>query len=156
MRIISFFLLSVLLVSFQTEKKKDTANTIPSFVHPVELKVILNYFDEKSIPGQMGGDCSERYAFDTLAFRMNKLILFTCSDTVMMKINYQLLFFKIAHSEIHGKQRTDIFSGHGYTIKLTSKEIKKIDLEYFIRSGTIEVSKNGQKKTFQVMGYYGC
>jgi len=156
MKAISSLLLFVLLVSFQVDKKKDTTHTIPSFVHPIKLKVTLNYFDEKSIPGQMGGDCSERYAFDTLAFHINKLVLFTCFDTVIMKINYQLLFFKIAHSEMHGKQRTDIFGGYGYTIKFTSKEIKKIGMKYFIRSGTIEISKNGQKKIFQVMGNYGC
>ncbi len=153
--VLSFFVL-VLLVGFQSDQKKDTSRSIPSLVHPVELKVTLGYFDERSIPFAIAGDCSERYAFDTLALRINKMILFTDADTVMMKINYQLLTFKISHSEIHGKQRTDIFSGYGYTIKLISKEIKKIDLEYFIRSATIEISKNGQKKIFQVMGYYGC
>lgn len=147
----------ILLTGFiQVDKKKDTSRSISSFVRPVELPVILSYFDEKLIPGQLGGDCSERYAFDALALRIHKMILFTSFDTVIMKINYQLMVFKVAHTELHGKQRITTFSGQGYAIKFTSKEIKKIDDEYFTQSGTIEISRNGQKKIFQVTGIYSC
>ncbi len=147
----------VFLTAFlPAEPKTDTLRPVPSFIHPAELNVTLNYFDEKMIPGQIGGDCSERYAFDTVALRMGKMVLFTDFDTVIMKINYKLIFFKISYTQLKGKQRVTVFSGQGYTGRFTSKQIKKIADEYFIQSGVIEISRNGLKKLFYVTGNYGC
>ncbi|MES2371775.1 MAG: hypothetical protein V4557_04285 [Bacteroidota bacterium] len=151
------FLLLLLSGFIQTEKKKDAPPPVPAFFGAKDLKITINYFNEKSIPGQLGGDCSERYAFDTLALFSGNMMLFTdLGSLAIMKINYRLISFKIDHVEMLGTQRTTFFSGEGYTIKFVSKELKKLGDEYFVRGGTLEISKNGQKKIFNVLGKYGC
>jgi hypothetical protein len=156
-RIPVFFFLLVLSGFVQTEKKKDASPPAPNFLSAKELKVTINYFNEKVIPGQTGSDCSERYAFDTMSFSSGNMILFTdLGSMAIMKINYKVIFFKVDHVEILGKQITTLFSGEGYKVKFITKELKKIDYEYFVRGGTLEISKNGQKKIIQVLGKYGC
>ncbi|MES2004416.1 MAG: hypothetical protein V4450_07835 [Bacteroidota bacterium] len=134
---------------------KDTSR-IPSFLRSHELSVTLGYFDQRSIPDSLNG-CSEQYAFDTTAFRLKKLMLFTdMNTTALLKINGRLLSFKITHNETKGKKIILVFSGHGYTIQFTSTEIKQVDMEYWVRSGILEIRKENQKKIFRVLGYYGC
>jgi hypothetical protein len=92
-----------------------------------------------------------------MALLSKNMVLYTDVDSLaIMKINYQLIFFKIGHVEILGTQRTTFFSGQGYTIKFVTKELKKTGNEYFVRGGILEISKNGQKKTVNVLGKYGC
>ncbi len=152
--VLAVFLLSSFI---QTEKKKDALPPVPAFLNARDLKITINYFNESAIPGQLGGDCSERYAFDTLSLLSRNMVLFTdLGSLAMMKINYQLISFKIDHVEILGKQITTYFSGQGYKLKFVTKELKKIGDEYFVRDGTLEISKNGQKKTIYLLGKYGC
>ncbi|MDB5209398.1 MAG: hypothetical protein JWQ30_225 [Sediminibacterium sp.] len=146
-----------LLCSFIQVDKKPANTQELSFLKANDLKITVNYFDEKSIPYDIAGDCSERYAFDTLMLHANKMVLFTDLGSVaIMKINYQLIHFKFDRAEVGAKQTTHIYSGEGYTIRFTSKQIKKLDDEYFVHSGTLEISKNGQKKIYYVLGKYGC
>lgn len=157
MKRIAVLLLLVLCSFIQTEKKKDSSPPAPAFLSAKDLKITINYFNEESIPGQLGGDCAERYAFDTLALYSKNMVLFTdLGSLAMMKINYQLISFKIDHVEILGKQITTFFSGQGYKMKFVTKEVKKMGDEYFVRSGTLEISKNGQKKIINLLGKYGC
>jgi hypothetical protein len=151
-----FFLL-VLSGFIQTEKKKDSLPPTPAFLYAKELKLTINYFTESSIPVKKNTGCSERYAFDTMALLSKNMVLYTDSDSLaIMKINYQLVFCKIDHAETIGKQVTIHFSGNGYKIIFTSKEVKKIRDGLFIRSGILEISKNGQKKLLYVLGKYRC
>ncbi len=143
------------LNSFSQLPQKE-GTRIPSFITYHQLPVTLGYFDQKNIPDSLHG-CSEQYAFDTLSFRIHKMILFTdLNTTALLKINGRLLNFTITHTEVKGKKITTHFSGHGYNIQFISIEVKKLDIEYWIRSGTLEIRKGNQKKTFQVLGYYGC
>lgn len=152
-----FFLLLLLSGFIQTEKKKDSLPPVPAFLYAKDLKLTINYFNEGSIPTKPGTGCSERYAFDTMALLSKNMVLYTDRDSLaIMKINYQLLFFKIDHIETLGKQITTHFSGNDYKGVFTSKEIKKIRDNYFIRSGIIEISKKGQKKTMYVFGKLRC
>ena len=139
-------LLFLILTSFiQTDNKKSTQN------------IQLSYFHFKDIPGQFGSDCSEQYAFDTAAIRHDKLIMFTDIDSItMLKINGDLIFFKMKHSEEHNKQRVTDFFAKGYKIKLISREIKKMDDEYFLKIATLEIEKEGIKKIFELRGIYSC
>jgi hypothetical protein len=156
-RIPVFFFVLILSGFVQTEKKQDVSSQAPTFLSAKELKVTINYFNEEVIPGQIGSDCSERYAFDTMSFSSKNMVLFTdLGSMAIMKINYKLIFFKIDDVQIHGRERTSFFSGQGYKMKFVTKEIKKIDDEYFVYGGTLEISKNGQKKTIHVLGKYGC
>ncbi len=136
--------------------QQKQATRIPSFITYHQLPVTLGYFDQKDIPDSLDG-CSEQYAFDTLSFHIHKMVLFTdLNTTALLKINGKLLRFTITDTEIKGKKYTLHFSGHGYNIQFISLEVKKLDMEYWIRSGTLEIIKGNQKKTFQVLGYYGC
>jgi hypothetical protein len=136
---------------------KDTTRPLPSFLQPESKKIVLGYFDEAVIPGQLKYDCAERYAFDTLAFRQHKMVLFTnLNDTTVLKINGQTLFFHKMQTETKGKQTTMLFAGHGYTIRFQSTEVRKIDLEYFIKTATLEIRRGKEKKTYQLLGYYSC
>ena len=140
-----------------SDQPKDTTRPIPSFLQPESKKIILGYFDDAVIPGQLKYDCAERYAFDTLAFRQHKMALFTdLNDTTIVKINGQTLFFHKMQTEIKGKQTTMLFSGHGYSIRFQSTEVRKIDLEYFIKTATLEIRRGTEKKTYQLLGYYNC
>ncbi|MES2330838.1 MAG: hypothetical protein V4539_14650 [Bacteroidota bacterium] len=146
-----------LMCSFIQVDKKPSDPQQPLFLKANDLKITVNYFDEKLIPHDIAGDCSERYAFDTLMLHANKMVLFTDLGSVaIMKINYKLIHFKFDHADVSAKQTTHIYSGEGYTIRFTSKQIKKLDDEYFVHSGTLEISKNGQKKIYYVLGKYGC
>jgi hypothetical protein len=69
-----FFLLLALSSFIQTEKKKDALPQAPAFLHAKDLKITINYFNEQSIPRQIGSDCSERYAFDTMAFYSKNMV----------------------------------------------------------------------------------
>lgn len=140
-----------------SDHPKDTIRPIPAFLQPESKKIILGYFDDAVIPGQLKYDCTERYAFDTTAFRQHKMVLFTnLTDTTIVKINGQVLFFTNMQTEIKGKQTSMFFSGHGYTIRFQSTEIRKIGLEYFIKTATLEIRRGTEKKTYQLMGYYDC
>lgn len=140
-----------------SDHPKDTTRPIPSFLQTESKKIVLGYFDLAVIPGQVKDDCAERYAFDTLAFRQHKMVLFTdLNNMTVLKINGQTLFFTKMQTEIKGKQTTMLFSGHGYTIRFQSTEIRKIDLDYFIKTATLEIRRGTEKKTYQLMGYYDC
>ena len=158
MRSLIAVLVFLVTTSFlQTDPKKDTSLPVRSVLQTNNLNITLGYFNESVIPGQSGSDCSERYAFDTLALRMHKMILFTdMGSLAILKINGKLVTCKGIRSERKGKEIIMRFSGDGYQVKFTSKEIKKLDDEYWIRSGVIEIEKGGLKKTFNVMGNYGC
>lgn len=136
---------------------KDTTRPIPAFLQTESKKIVLGYFDVAVIPGQLKDDCAERYAFDTLAFRQHKMVIFTdLTDTTVLKINGQTLFFHKMQTETKGKQTTMFFSGHGYTIRFQSTEVRKIDSEYFIKTATLEIRRGKEKKTYQLLGYYSC
>jgi len=152
--LVSFFLL-VSVNGFSQNKQESNTKRL-SFLDANNLAVTLSYFDRKQIPDSLHG-CSEEYAFDTLAFRQNKAILFTnLTTTAMLKINNRLLVFPITHTTIQGKKIITEFSGHGYQIRFTSTELKKTDMEYWIRSGVLEIRKGMQKKVLYVLGNYRC
>lgn len=139
------------------DQPKDTTRPFPSFLQPESKKIVLGYFDVAAIPGRLKDDCGERYAFDTLAFRQHMMVLFTnLNDTTVLKINGQTLFFHKMQTEIKGKQTTMVFSGYGYSIRFQSTEIRKIDLEYFIKTATLEIRRGTEKKTYRLLGYYSC
>jgi len=140
-----------------SDQLKDTTRPLPAFLQPESKKIVLGYFDDAVIPGQLKYDCAERYAFDTLAFRQHKMVIFTdLTDTTVLKINGQVLFFHKMQTEIKGKQTIMFFSGHGYTIRFQSTEVRKIDSEYFIKTATLEIRRGTEKKTYQLLGYYSC
>jgi hypothetical protein len=127
-------------------KEKRCITPYPKFSHAKELKVTINYFNESSIPWQKGSDCSERYAFDTMSFSSKNMVLFTdLGSMAIMKINYQLIFFKIDHVEI--RWQTDdhsFFRGNKIQKELifTSKEVKKIrDGIFSSAAGSLEIFK---------------
>lgn len=157
MKLIAALLLLYMGMPVSSDQLKDTTRPLPSFLQPESKKIILGYFDDAVIPGQLKYDCAERYAFDTLAFSQHKLVIFTnLTDTTVLKINGQVLFFHKMQTERSGKQTTVLFSGHGYTIRLQSTEVRKIDLEYFIKTATLEIRRGKEKKTYQLLGYYDC
>ncbi|MEO8171931.1 MAG: hypothetical protein ABI581_02565 [Sediminibacterium sp.] len=141
----------------QTETKTGTTSPQPAFLAAKDLKLTINYFNEESVPVKKNSPCAERFAFDTMALYSKNMIFYTDLDSVaIMKLNYQLIFFKAMHIDRVGKQLTAIFSGQGYQVKFTSKEVRKVRADYSIRSGIIEISKNGQRKTWYVMGNQRC
>ncbi|MFA6515446.1 MAG: hypothetical protein WCT42_04290 [Candidatus Paceibacterota bacterium] len=152
--LVSIFLLVFVNGFSQNKQESNTKNL--SFLAANELAVTLSYFDRKQIPDSLHG-CSEEYAFDTLSFGQNKVILFTnLTTTAMLKINNRLLVFPITHTAIQGKKIITDFSAHGYQIRFTSTELKKINMKYCIRSGVLQIRKGMQKKVLYVLGNYGC
>ena len=157
MKSIAVIVVMVLSSFIQTEKKKEASPPVPAFLFAKDLKITINYFNEACIPVKKEMGCSERYAFDTMALLSKNMILYTDVDSLaIMKINYQLIFFKIDQVETLGKQVTTHFSGNGYKVIFTTKEVKKIRDDLFIRSGVLEISKNGQKKMLYVLGKLRC
>lgn len=127
-----------------------------SFTEATRLNITLGYFSQKDIPDSLNG-CSESYAFDTLSFRIHKMVLYAdAGSTLMLKINYQLLFFHIDKRTLQNKKEITEFSGHGYTGKLISQEVKKTGDELSVYSATIEINRNGKKMTASLLGYVGC
>lgn len=152
----SLILIYLLLTTHLLQAQAINTGRPPSFLSAGTLQVTIGYFDQKDIPGSVSG-CSESYAFDTLSFRLHKLALFSDLNSILLlKINGQLLHFHISKAETKDKTMITDFSGHGYTGRLISKAVKKIDFTHWVYSAILELYSNGKKKTLNLLGYYGC
>ena len=145
-----------LLLAFFTFAQSLPVPKKLSFADASKLNITLGYFNQEEIPDSLSG-CSSSYAFDTLSFRVRKMVLYTdAGTTLLLKINRQLLFFHIDRHTLQNKKEITEFSGHGYTGKLVSQEIKQQGDELWIYGATLEISRDGKKMSVNLLGYVGC
>jgi len=127
-----------------------------SFADASKLNITLGYFSQKEIPDSLRG-CSASYAFDTLSFRLQKMALYSnTGSTLILKINRQLIFFHIDRHTLQNKKEITEFSGHGYSGKLISQEIKKVEGTVKICGASLEIQRDGKKMVANLLGYVGC
>ncbi|HWJ29328.1 MAG TPA: hypothetical protein VNS32_22500 [Flavisolibacter sp.] len=141
-KLIVFLFIFCTLYSLAKSQKTDT---------PIKLE----YFT--SIPKVIDG-CSSTYTYDTTSLKKSQYIFISnIQDLGLIKVNGKTISLKMISNKQTSKATwKQVFKGSGYTITLTTKEIKQTGEEVTLEAGSLEVEYGTAKTIYKVHGESGC
>jgi hypothetical protein len=115
----------------------------------------LDFF--KSIPKVIDG-FSCIYTYDTTSLKKERYVFISnIQDLGLIKVNGKTISLKmVSNKQVSKVSWKYVFKGSGYTITLTTKQVKQTVEEVSLESGTLEVINGVNKLIIKIHGESGC
>lgn len=115
----------------------------------------LEYFT--SIPKVIDG-CSSTYTYDTTSIKKAHYIFISnIQDLGLIRVNGKTISLKMTSNKQTSKTTwKQVFKGSGYTITLTTREVKQTGEEVTLEAGSLEIVYGVIKTIYKVHGESGC
>lgn len=154
-----FFSFIVLLSCNNPEQKEGSKTTDTTSINQIKKPSYQDSFTigtYSSIPDTIDG-CSALFKSDTSSVDNNFIFITNLQELALIKIDEKTIFLKLNNKEqISTDSYKETYSGEGYQVILSMKEMKKTGDEVALYTGTIEIIKGSLRRTINIQGEVGC